>query len=79
VSEVERKSYPQDVKDEEWLFVLPYLLSMDVGVDSHEFRPWHFDDIQAIMNIKAEAKAKHMEMRKATSKGNAVTESEDRP
>jgi transposase len=26
VSEVERKSYPQDVKDEEWLFVLPYLL-----------------------------------------------------
>jgi transposase len=26
VKEVERKSYPQDVTDEEWLFVLPYLL-----------------------------------------------------
>jgi transposase len=26
VPEVERKSYPQDVTDEEWAFVLPYLL-----------------------------------------------------
>jgi transposase len=26
VKEVDRKSYPQDVSDEEWAFVLPYLL-----------------------------------------------------
>jgi hypothetical protein len=22
---------------------------MDVGVDTHDFRPWHFDDIKAYM------------------------------
>jgi hypothetical protein len=42
----------------------PLSLSMDVGVDSHDFRPWHFDEIQAVMKVKAEAKAKHIEMRK---------------
>ncbi len=26
MQEVDRKSYPQDVSDEEWSFVLPYLL-----------------------------------------------------
>ena len=30
---------------------------MDVGVDSHDFRPWHFDEIQAIMKLKADARA----------------------
>jgi calcineurin-like phosphoesterase family protein len=40
----------------------PLSLSMDVGVDSHDFRPWHFDEIQAVMKVKAEAKAKHIEM-----------------
>jgi calcineurin-like phosphoesterase family protein len=24
-------------------------LSIDVGVDTHDFRPWHFDEIQAAM------------------------------
>ena len=24
-------------------------LSMDVGVDTHDFRPWHFDEIKALM------------------------------
>jgi hypothetical protein len=33
-------------------------------VDSHDFRPWHFDEIQAVMKVKAEAKAKHIEIRK---------------
>ena len=41
----------------------PLSLSMDVGVDSHNFRPWHFDEIQAVMKIKAAAKANHIEMR----------------
>jgi calcineurin-like phosphoesterase family protein len=31
-------------------------LSMDVGVDTHDFRPWHFDEIADIMK-KAEARA----------------------
>ena len=42
----------------------PISLSMDVGVDSHDFRPWHFDEIQAVMKVKAEAKAAHIETRK---------------
>ena len=37
----------------------PLSLSMDVGVDSHDFRPWHFDEIEAIMRTKTEAKALH--------------------
>ena len=40
---------------------------MDVGVDSHDFRPWHFDEIQAVMKVKAEAKAVHIEKRKLTA------------
>ena len=28
-------------------------LSMDVGVDTHDFRPWHFDEIQERMKAKA--------------------------
>ena len=33
----------------------PAALSMDVGVDTHELRPWHLDEIAARMNHKAEA------------------------
>jgi hypothetical protein len=40
---------------------------MDVGVDSHDFRSWHFDEIQAVMKVKAEAKAKDIEMRQSTA------------
>jgi calcineurin-like phosphoesterase family protein len=43
----------------------PLSLSMDVGVDSQDFRPWHFDEMQAVMNVKAEAKAKHIELRQS--------------
>jgi len=25
-------------------------LSIDVGVDTHAFRPWHFGELQAVMN-----------------------------
>lgn len=31
----------------------PGALSMDVGVDTHEFRPWHFDEIKKRMEEKA--------------------------
>ena len=34
----------------------PLALSLDVGVDTHEFRPWHFDEIQAVMQPKAIAR-----------------------
>ena len=32
----------------------PLGLSMDVGVDTHEFRPWHFDEIEVVMKAKRE-------------------------
>jgi len=41
---------------------------MDVGVDTHDFRPWQFDEIQAVMKVKAEAKAAHVEKRNAALK-----------
>lgn len=31
----------------------PRSLSIDVGVDTHDFRPWHFEEIQAVMKDKA--------------------------
>ena len=31
----------------------PTSLSMDVGVDTHDFRPWHFDQINLLMTEKA--------------------------
>jgi calcineurin-like phosphoesterase family protein len=34
----------------------PNSLSMDVGVDTHNFRPWHRDEIADIMTKKAEAR-----------------------
>jgi calcineurin-like phosphoesterase family protein len=35
---------------------IPLSLSMDVGVDTHDFRPWHFDEVQAVMKVKKEAR-----------------------
>jgi hypothetical protein len=29
---------------------------MDIGVDSHAFCPWHFDEVQTIMKAKATAR-----------------------
>ncbi|MGB7987640.1 MAG: hypothetical protein WCF54_20930 [Terracidiphilus sp.] len=34
----------------------PLSLSMDVGVDSHDFCPWHFEEAQTIMTGKAAAR-----------------------
>jgi calcineurin-like phosphoesterase family protein len=34
---------------------MPTSLSMDVGVDTHDFRPWHFDEVAYLMAKKAEA------------------------
>jgi len=28
---------------------------MDVGIDTHEFRPWHYDEIGDLMRKKSEA------------------------
>ena len=28
---------------------------MDVGVDAHQFLPWHFDEIKAVMDAKRHA------------------------
>ena len=35
----------------------PTALSMDVGVDTHDFRPWHFDEITLLMTNKANAQS----------------------
>jgi len=34
----------------------PLSLSMDVGVDSHDFGPWPFDEVNAIMKAKSTAR-----------------------
>lgn len=34
---------------------LPNSLSTDVGVDTHDFRPWHYDEIGDLMRKKSEA------------------------
>lgn len=38
----------------------PFSLSLDIGVDTHDFRPWHFDELQAVMKAKGEAREKKM-------------------
>jgi len=37
----------------------PNSLSMDVGVDTHDFRPWQFDEIIQIMREKAKNQSSH--------------------
>ena len=39
----------------------PTALSMDVGVDTHDFRPWHFDEISTLMaeRVKRRAAPEH--------------------
>jgi calcineurin-like phosphoesterase family protein len=32
---------------------VPNSLSMDVGVDTHDFHPWHFDEIKELMSDRA--------------------------
>ncbi len=39
----------------------PLSLSLDVGVDTHDFRPWHFDEIEAIMKAKAAARESNLQ------------------
>ena len=34
----------------------PLSLPMDVGVDTHDFRPWHVDEIEAVMKTMADAR-----------------------
>jgi hypothetical protein len=34
----------------------PLALSLDVGVDTHDFRPWHFDEVRAVIQAKAIAR-----------------------
>jgi calcineurin-like phosphoesterase family protein len=36
----------------------PLALSMDVGVDTYDFRPWHFEAIANVMRAKADARNK---------------------
>ena len=35
----------------------PLSLSMDVGIDSLDFRPWNFDEIQSVMKTKSIARS----------------------
>lgn len=38
---------------------------MDVGVDSNDFRPWHFDEIQRVMEAKADTRQEHLRKKQA--------------
>jgi calcineurin-like phosphoesterase family protein len=35
----------------------PLSLSMDVGVDTHDFRPWNFDEVAKVMNARITARS----------------------
>jgi len=39
----------------------PLSLSLDVVVDTHDFRPWHFDEIEAIRKAKAAARESNLQ------------------
>lgn len=52
----------------------PFSLSLDIGVDTHDFRPWHFDELQAVMKAKGEAREeKMMDERRAALAALAVS------
>jgi len=38
----------------------PRSLSMDVGIDTHDFRPWRLDEIQSVMQTKAMAQNENL-------------------
>jgi hypothetical protein len=40
---------------------------MDVGVDSHDFRSWHFDEIQVVMQAKANACQQQLQRNQTTA------------
>ena len=37
---------------------------MDVGVDIHQFMPWHFDEIKAVLEVKKRVISELREMGK---------------
>jgi calcineurin-like phosphoesterase family protein len=39
----------------------PLSLSMDVGVDTHDFRPWLFGEVEKVMKAKATEKEQALE------------------
>lgn len=45
-------------------------LSMDVGVDTHDMRPWHFDEIKARMDEKASVQADRVNLATPGRSGN---------
>ena len=57
----------------------PLALSMDVGVDSHDFRPWHFDEIQVVMKAKADARQQQVERRQAAAEVSGTMDSWQEP
>jgi calcineurin-like phosphoesterase family protein len=55
----------------------PLALSLDAGVDTYEFRPWHFDEIQAVMQPKAIARESRFQAeRRAALAGQAAHDQE---
>ena len=55
----------------------PLALYLDAGVDTYEFRPWHFDEIQAVMQPKAIARESRFQAeRRAALAGQAAHDQE---
>jgi calcineurin-like phosphoesterase family protein len=57
----------------------PAALSMDVGVDTHDFRPWHFDEIATRMGEKSRHRAERLNSEAATAFSGVDSNSDPAP
>lgn len=57
----------------------PTALSMDVGVDTHHFRPWHVNEIAALMERKFRHRAERLSSEASMDVGDARSSSDSAP